>query len=93
MVSSALESARSRNLASPAPLHAPSPSTKTTLVATTAAQRIARLQTQIRAMRAEKATMAEELAQIVRGRTLVAQSLERGKKRVRGRGALHAVWV
>ena len=70
MVSSALESARSRNLASPAPPHAPSPSTKTTLVATTAAQRIARLQTQIRAMRAEKATMAEELAQIVRGRKL-----------------------
>ena len=91
MVSSALESARSRNLASPAPPHAPSLSTKTTLVATTAAQRIARLQTQIRAVRAERATMAEELAQVVGGRKLAADSLGRGKKRVRGRGVLHAV--
>ena len=91
MVSHAIESARSRNLASPAPPHAPSLSTKTTLVATTAAQRIARLQTQIRAVRAERATMAEELAQVVGGRKLAAESLGRGKKRVRGRGVLHAV--
>ena len=101
MVSSALESARSRNLASPAPPHAPSPSAKTALVATTAAQRTAQLQARIRAVRAEEATIAEELAKVrakgvdggrTDGRKRAAASLERGMKPgVHGRGALHGV--
>jgi hypothetical protein len=95
MVSHAIESAKARHLASPAPPHAPSPSTKKTApVATTAAQRIARLQTQIRTVRAEEATMAEELAKVVDGRKPGAESLKRGKERrkkgVRG-GVVHTV--